>query len=109
MFGSKMSKVEKAIEKNNLKALLDLADAKDPEVRMAAIVGMGKVGGDDASNYLITQLRNPEAPVRIAVAQALGLLADMHTKAHVAAQLAKETDPEVRDAMSKAMGNIKDY
>lgn len=109
MFGDKMSKVEKAIEKRNPKALIDLAETKDTALRLAAIAGLGKVGGDDAANYLITQLGGSDPQVRIAVAEALGVMGDMHTKAHVSAQLNKETDPQVREAISKAMKNIKGY
>jgi len=109
MFGDKMGKVEKAIEKQNAKALIDLADTKDTALRLAAIAGVGKVGGDDAANYLITQLADSDSQVRIAVAEALGVMGNMHTKAHISAQLNKETDPLVREAISKAMKNIKGY
>lgn len=109
MFGDKLGKVTKAVEKRNAKALVELANHKDQEIKLAAIAGLGVVGGDDASNYLITQLHDAEVPVRIAVAQALGALGDMHTKAHVSAQLSKETDPSVREALSKAMAGIKGY
>jgi HEAT repeat protein len=109
MFGDKMGKVAKAIEKQNTKALIDLANTRDTELRIAAIAGLGRVGGDDSANYLITQLGNTEPQIRIAVAEALGVMGDMHTKAHVSAQLNKETDPQVREAISKAMKNIKGY
>jgi len=109
MFGSKMSKVEKAVEKQNAKALIDLAGAKDLELQLAAILGLSKVGGDDTTNYLITKLNDANPQIRTAVAQALGTLGDMHTKAHLSAQIARETDASVREAMSKAMANIKGY
>ena len=108
MFGSKMSKVEKAIEKSNAKQLISLADDSDQAVRLAAIKGLGSVGGDDTSNYLITRLQNPDPAIRIAIAQSLGMLADVHTKAHLSAQMTKEQDPQVREVISKAMSNITD-
>jgi HEAT repeat protein len=109
MFGNSMSKVTKAIEKKNAAALITLADSKDMEVRQAALIGLGKVGGEEVSNYLITQLASSDPAVRITVANALALLGDMHTKAHVSAQMTRETDPKVRDALGKAMASIKGY
>ena len=109
MFGNKMDKVAKAIEKNNAGMLIQLTENNDPSVRLAAIAGLGKVGGDETSNCLITLLHSEDKATRLAVAQALGELGDMHTKAHLAAQLSKETDPEVHEAMSKAMSSIKGY
>ena len=104
-----MGKVDKAVEKRNPGALIELAQSKDAALRLAAIAGLGKVGGDESTNYLVTQLGNAEPTVRVAVADALGAIGDMHTKAHVSAQISRETDPLVKDAMCKAMANIKGY
>lgn len=110
MFGSKMSKVEKAVEKQNAKALIDLAGAKDLELQLATILGLSKVGGSDTTNYLITKLNDANPQIRTAVAQALGTLGDICTpKPTFPAQIARETDASVREAMSKAMANIKGY
>ena len=109
MFGSKMGAVEKAIKKSNAGALMELAGNKEREVGLAAIVGLGAVGGHEATNFLISQLGNPDAEFRIAVAQALGVIGDKHTKAFVSAQISKETDDKVREAMGAAMANIKSY
>jgi len=109
MFGSKMDSVEKAIKKNNAAALIGLGDNKDKEVCLAAIAGLGSVGGQEACNYLISRLSSQEPEVRIAAAHALGALGDKHTKAFVSAQMSKETDPAVRDAMGQAMMHIKSY
>ena len=54
MFGSKMSKIERAIEKKDARKLIALADSRDKDTYLAAITGLGKVGGDDAANYLTT-------------------------------------------------------
>ena len=109
MFGNTMSHVEKAIRKKNAPALIKLCTDKDPEVCIAAIAGLGVVGGDEGSNYLISRLQSVEPSIRIAVARALGELGDMHTKAHVAAQLDKEKDPEVHKALSNALAKIRNY
>jgi HEAT repeat protein len=109
MFGNKMNHVEKAIAKNNVSSLIDLCGDKDKGVCLAAIAGLGSVGGDDASNYLISHLQNADPKVRIGIAQALGALGDMHTKAFVSAQLSKEENPDVKEALRKALGQIKNY
>lgn len=67
------------------------------------------MGGDDAANYLTTLIQNAEPETRIAVAQALGMIGDMHTKAFLSAQFGKERDPKVSEAISAAMSCIKDY
>ncbi len=109
MFGSKMSKVERAIERKDALKLIALADSRDQAISLAAITGLGTVGGDDAANYLTTLIQNAEPEIRIAVAQALGMIGDMHTKAFLSAQLGKETEPKVREAIGTAMSGIKDY
>jgi HEAT repeat protein len=78
-------------------------------VRLAAMGGLSQVGSQEAINYLVTRLHNPETEIRIAVANALGEIGDMHTKAFVSQQLQNETDPKVKEALSKAMARIKDY
>ena len=109
MFGSKMDQVEKAIKKKHASALIGLCDNKDKEVCLAAIAGLGSVGGDDAKNYLVANMQNPDPKVRLAIVQALGVLGDMHTKAFVVARMIHEEDPDVRKALSEAMGQIKNY
>ena len=109
MFSKSMSHVEKAIAKNNVSSLIDLCGNKDKDICLAAIAGLGCVGGDDASNCLLSQFRNPDPKVRVAVAQALGHLGDKHTKAFVSAQLSKEKDADVLAALRTAYGQIKDY
>ncbi len=109
MFGNKMDSVEKAIKKNNAGSLIAMGGNKDKEVSLAAIAGLGCVGGQEACNYLISRLCSQEPEVRIAVAQALGAIGDKHTKAFISAQMNKETDTAVREAMGLAMSHIKSY
>ncbi len=109
MFGNKMGNVEKAIKKNNAAALIGLADGKDTEVTLAAVAGLGGIGGQEACNYLISCLGNADVAIRIAAAKALGAIGDKHTKAFISAQMNKETDPQVRETMAQAMMLIKSY
>lgn len=98
-----MSKIERALEKKDARKLIALADSLDKDIYLAAITGLGKVGGDDAANYLTTLIQKAEPETRIAVAQALGMIGDMHTKAFLSAQFCKERDPKVSEAISAAM------
>lgn len=109
MFGNKMNAVEKAIKKNHANSLITLCEDKDREVVMAALAGLASVGGDEAAHYLVTRLQSPDPELRIAVAQALGMLANKHTKAFLAAQLKKEADEKVKEALLDAMVKIKEY
>ncbi|MBE0600154.1 MAG: HEAT repeat domain-containing protein [Firmicutes bacterium] len=109
MFGNKTNAVEKAIRKNHVPALIELSENKDAGVSFKAIEGLGTLGGDDASHYLITRLQDTDAKVRAAVAQALGMVANKHTKAFLASQLKKETDETAKKAILDAMVKIKEY
>ncbi|MFH1513596.1 MAG: HEAT repeat domain-containing protein [Bacillota bacterium] len=109
MFGSKLSAVEKAVKKCNAGALIAMGSNKDKEVSLAAIAGLGSVGGQEACNYLISRLSSQEPEARIAAAHALGAIGDKHTKAFISAQMNKETDTAVREAMGLAMSRIKSY
>jgi len=76
---------------------------------LAAINGLASVGGEDAAHYLVTVLQCEEADIRLAVVQALGTIANRHTKAFLSAQLQKEKDPKVEEALRQAMVKIQDY
>jgi len=109
MFGNKTNAIEKAIKKKKVDALGALADDSDLSISLAAIEGLASIGTLEASNFLVTRLNVENPKVRIAVAKALGKIANMHTKAFLAAQMNKETDPEVKEAMREAMVNIREY
>ena len=109
MFGNKMNAVEKAIKKNHIPALIELSDNKEEDISLKAIAGLGSTGGDDASHYLVTRLQDTDPKIRAAVAQALGDIANKHTKAFLASQLKKEEDETVKQALLDAMVKIKEY
>jgi HEAT repeat protein len=50
MFNNKINQVEKAIKKNQAATLVELCGNKDQEICLAAIAGLGSIGGDDAAN-----------------------------------------------------------
>ena len=57
LFGNKTKQVESAIDHKKADKLIALAKDKDEAVALAAVKGLGVVGGEDAINFLVTQLR----------------------------------------------------
>jgi HEAT repeat protein len=90
MFGNNLGAVEKAVQKKNTATLMKLADSNDVAVKLAAIAGMGAVGGQDITNYLITRLQSDAPETRLAVVQSLGAIGDMHTKAFLSEQMKRK-------------------
>ena len=109
MFGNKMHKVEKAIEKNKGDVLVGLLTDKDEAVRLAAIDVLGKTRSNEGTNSLINLLHDPSAEVRKHAALALGAIGEAHAKAHINFACEKETDPAAKAAMQQAMNMLKNY
>lgn len=109
IFGNKMKQVESAIAHKKEKKLIELSQGKDPQVVLAAIAGLGKVGGENAINFLVTQLRNIDPQMRAAAATALGDIGDPHAKAHISGVLKFEKNADTVKAMHAAMAKISDY
>lgn len=109
LFGNKMQQVEKAVEKKKGDKLIELAKAKDAAVGEAAIIGMGKVGGEDCVNFLVTQLRSINPKYRAAAATALGNIGEAHAKAFISSVMKFEKDADAQKAMRDALAKISDY
>lgn len=109
IFGDKMKQVERATDKRKSKKLIELAQCKKTDVQLAAIRGLGKAGGEDAVNFLVTQLRNISPEFRAAAATALGDIGDPHAKAHIHGALKFEKDAATVQAMHAALAKIADY
>lgn len=108
MFGSDLSKVEKLVAKKKDADLAKLTGSKDEAVRLAAIAGLGKVGGEAGYNTLVTLLRSPDPQTRIAVANAMGELADPKLRAHIEHLAKSEKDQKVAAALLSTLGKIKE-
>lgn len=109
MFGNKMSKITKAIEKGKADVLVGLVNDKSEETRLAAIDGLGKVKSADGVNPLVNLLHDPSAKVRAHAALALGAIGEAHAKAHINFAFEKETDAAAKDAMHQALTMLKNY
>ena len=63
LFGNKTKQVESAIDHKKADKLIALAKDKDEAVALAAVKGLGVVGGEDAINFLVTQAAPYQARV----------------------------------------------
>ena len=70
MFGDKIAKIPKLVEKKKFEPLIAMASDKKMDVRLAAIAGLGQVDVDEAYNALVPMLRENEPEVRIAAGKA---------------------------------------
>ena len=104
---SKLSKVEKCIQKGKDEELAKLAQDKDLEVRLAAIAGLGKMSGKDtACNALISMMTDPGPKIRAACAEAMGQLGDDRADTHLRYHLEQEKDPQAAQAMHSALSAL---
>ena len=109
IFGNKASKIAKCAQKGNGNLVVKLIKDPDMSVRLAAIDCMGATRCHAASNDLINMLQDPNADVRAHVAGALAGIGDVHAKAHIANASSVEKDPKVKEAMVKAIAQLKDF
>jgi HEAT repeat protein len=94
------------------KAALDrlqrLMSSDHPEVRRAAVAGLGRLGGMRAKGLLVIALADEDADVQIVAAQALGGLRDEQTGAAYVDDLMLALGSElahVRTAVARALGH----
>ena len=106
MFGSKESKIQKAIEKKNAKAVIKLLGDKDVSMVLKAIEALGKIPGDESYNELIALIRSPRAEVRAAAVTALGVFGDPKGRAHIAHLEKTEKDAAVLAAINQALSKL---
>lgn len=79
-----------------------LSGAKDPRVRAQTVLLLGQTGSEEAVAPLCGQLKDPEAVVRAAAANALGELR-LATATECLKSALGEQDASVRAAMQKAL------
>lgn len=109
MFGNKLNKAARAIEKGKDTVLISLLQDKDEAVRLAAIDGLGKLKSNDGMNSLINLLHETSAQIRAHAALALAQIGDGHAKAHIANAAERETDAAAKTAMTQALTQLKNY
>lgn len=103
---SKVDKVHKLVEKGKEDALLKMLADRDPEVEIAAIEGLGKVGAEAAVTQLITMLHDARPAIRAACAAALGQLRDSRAQSHLSHAMEIEQDSQTKQAMIDALSQL---
>ena len=79
-----------------------------PEGRAATARRLGEDKPPDAVKFLVPYLRDPDAQVRIACAEALAKIEDRSVRPDLEVRLEEEADPEVRNALAKALVTLSD-
>ena len=106
MFGSKISKIGKMIEKNQVEKLESLLKDKNMDVVLAAIDGLGQCTGDTAFNALVPLILSPDAQVRTHAVKALGVMGLPKARTFLLHQKDAEKDPAVLAALEEALKKI---
>ena len=101
MFGDKIAKIPKLVEKKKFEPLIAMASDKKMDVRLAAIAGLGQV--DVEYNALVPMLRENEPEVRIAAGKALATLGRPSARVHIEHQIHAEKDAKVAEELKKSL------
>lgn len=88
------------------KAFADVLDNKQPELRMAAATGLGRVGDPSVTADLVNRLEDPDARVRARSAIACGRIGDPRAVEPLEKRLQNDQDLEVRRAAAEALGEV---
>lgn len=107
MFGNKLTKIPKMIEKNQAEKLEALLRDKDMQVCLAAIDGLGQCTGDAAFNALVPLLNHTDAAVREHAAQALGKMGLPKARTFLLHRKAEEKEAGVLKAIADALQHIE--
>jgi HEAT repeat protein/beta-lactamase regulating signal transducer with metallopeptidase domain len=89
----------------NVAVLSDLLKDTTPDIRVQAIVALGRLRRPDAVPALLPMLKDMNAEVREQAAVALGAIADPAAITALTAAL-KDPQPEVREQATRALGRI---
>lgn len=81
-----------------------LLEDEDPVIRGTATIGLGRVGGTQAIEALISALADEESSVRTRVVQALGKIGDERAVGAIGEVLKDDPDPRIRRAAVRALG-----
>jgi len=103
---AKIRNIEKAIEKKDVRELLDYAVSKDKSIRLKAVAGLGQTGGEGAFNLLVPMLRNNDADCRTEAAKSLGKLGDQRALAFIYDRLEREQVESVREVLLASMAEL---
>ena len=88
------------------KAFADVLDAEQPELRMAAATGLGRVGDPSVTAALVRRLKDSDPRVRERSARACGRIGDPRAVEALEERLRDDQRIEVRRAAAEALGEI---
>ncbi len=88
------------------KAFVRVLDDDQPELRMAAATGLGRVGDPSATKALIGRLDDTDSRVRTRSATACGRIGDPRAVEALETLLGRDGNVEVRKAVAEALGEI---
>lgn len=88
------------------KAFADVLDDEQPELRMAAATGLGRVGDPSVTAALISRLEDPDPRVRCRAAAACGRIGDPRAVEPLEKRLQNDQNTEVRRDAAEALGEI---
>lgn len=107
--GNNIDKINRYAEKGKVSKILPYLKSKNQETRIAAIRALGNCEkNEEAINNLTSMMPFvTDKAERIAVFDALGNLGKEQSFYQISHYFDKETDPEIREVMRKAMGKIR--
>ena len=100
-------KIEKLGQKQNLGALLKMADDPEDEIRVAVAKAMGQISTYDSGMHLIPLFRDPSPMVRAAAAESAGLINAKHCEEYLKKLAFADSDPSVRAVAREAYDKMK--
>ena len=106
MFGSKLDKIGKMVEKNQAEKLEKLLKDKDQNVVLAAIDGLGQCTGDVSFNALVSLILSPDAQIRSHAVKALGVMGLPKARTFLLHLKEEEKDQSVLVALEEALKKI---
>jgi len=103
MFIKRMSRIDRLVVKGKDEALIRLAVKHKQAVRLKALEGMARLGGERCFERAAACLNDPDPTVRCAAARALYQMDGGKCRPAIEKQLRSEADPQVRHALREAL------
>ena len=89
------------------RAFAEVLDDDQPELRMAAATGLGRIGDPSVTSALVDRLDDTDSRVRARSAVACGRIGDPRAVEPLEARLEDDRNVAVRKAAAEALGEIK--
>jgi len=109
--GNNIEKINQLAQKGKAAKILPFLKSKDQPTRIAAIRGLGRCANDEEAYNNLTSMMSTTSDKEelIAIYDSLGELGKEQTFYHLSHYISKETDPQLLEAMRKAMAKIRQH